>query len=230
MKRLYKGFFWRLQKEMSVEKMGVDVEEVVLRTMFGVAQVETKTVRSISSEEHETYMITQCGAGEVGKCGLVSKAWAKEYLAWLGREEERVTEAMWERACGDALGLCCSMRYRLAGVSPPQVSRVGHVLVFEGREVVDVLCRRIGEGSKHVLGAEVTKGTASAGSWLTDVAAAVWSSRREWATHASLRMSMTAGPAEMDEALAQEREVVEGWETATAARLGAWVRATAAGL
>ena len=229
MKRLFQGFFWRLQKEMSVEKMGVDVEEVVLRTMFGVAQVETKTVRSISSEEHETYMITQCGAGEVGKCGLVSKAWAKEYLAWLGREEERVTEAMWERACGDALGLCCSMRY-VGWRLTPQVSRVGHVLVFEGREVVDVLCRRIGEGSKHVLGAEVTKGTASAGSWLTDVAAAVWSSRREWATHASLRMSMTAGPAEMDEALAQEREVVEGWETATAARLGAWVRATAAGL
>jgi hypothetical protein len=28
MKRLYKGFFWRLQKEMSVEMMGVDVEEL----------------------------------------------------------------------------------------------------------------------------------------------------------------------------------------------------------
>jgi hypothetical protein len=30
----------------------------------------------------------------------------------------------------------------------------------------------------------------------------------------------------MDEALAQERDVVEGWETATVAELVAWVRAT----
>jgi hypothetical protein len=73
---------------MSEAKMDVVVEEVFLRTMFGLAQVHSETCRSKFSEHEQTTMITECGAGEVGKCGLVSKAWAKE-TALTASENER---------------------------------------------------------------------------------------------------------------------------------------------
>ena len=202
---------------MPVEKMGVDVEEVMLRTMFGVAQVKRSPyfpARTSPFSEHARVHTWQYGAGDMGKCGLVSRAWAKEYKAWLASEEKRVTEVMWERAARDGVGLCCSMK--------KDVSEVGYLLVFEKREVVDVLFKRMGQWSTKYLGTEVKKWpTQATGAKMMPVPDVVWSSERKWA-----RQEDMVPPVEMDEALAQERDVVEGWETATVAELVAWVRAT----
>jgi hypothetical protein len=202
---------------MPVEKMGVDVEEVMLRTMFGVAQVKRSPyfpARTSPFSEHARVHTWQYGAGDMGKCGLVSKAWTKEFKKWVAGEEKRVTEVMWERAARDGVELCCSMK--------KDVSEVGYLLVFEKREVVDVLFKRIGPWSTKYLGTHVKNAT-GAGAKMMTVPDVVWSSERKWA-----RQEDMVPPVEMDEALAEEREVVEGWETATVAEVVAWVRATAA--
>jgi len=234
MKRRYKGFFFgRLQKEMSVERMGVDVEEVMLRTMFGAAQVHSETRRSKGSELDGTCMITECGAGDMGKCGLVSKAWTKEYKAWLASEEKRVTEVLWERAVRDGVGLCCSMKYKLEECVAPDFAYVTHVLVFERQELIQVVCKRMGQWSEKYLGTEVTKRPRQAPrAKMMPVPGVVWSSERKWVRQQYKygSSSFVVPPNEMDEALAQERDVVEGWETATVAELVEWLRATFAGL
>ena len=214
---------------MPVERMGVDVEEVFLRTMFGAAQVHSETRRSKGSELDGTFMITECGAGDMGKCGLVSKAWTKEYKAWLASEEKRVTEVLWERAVRDGVGLCCSMKYALEECVAPGFAYVTHALVFERQELPQVVCKRMGQWSGKYLGTEVTKrpGQAS-GAKMMPVPGVVWSSERKWARQEYKYggMSFVVPPVEMDEALAQKRDVVEGWETATVSELVAWVRAT----
>ena len=203
---------------MPVERMGVDVEEVFLRTMFGVAQVNRSPyfpARTSPFSEHARVHTWQYGAGDMGKCGLVSKAWAKEFKAWLASEEQRVTEVMLERAARDGVELFCSMN--------KDVSEVTHLLVFEKREVVDVLLKRMGPWSTKYLGTEVKKWpTQATGAKMMPVPDVVWSSERLWARYVHT--------VEMDEALAQEREAVEGWETATVAELVEWLRATFAGL
>ena len=139
---------------MPVERMGVDVEEVFLRTMFGAAQVHSETRRSKGSELDGTCMITECGAGDMGKCGLVSKAWTKEYKAWLASEEKRVTEVLWERAVRDGVGLCCSMKYKLEECVAPDFAYVTHVLVFERQELIQVAGhhqRDIGDGVRQLV-------------------------------------------------------------------------------
>jgi hypothetical protein len=207
---------------MPVETMGVDVEEVFLRTMFGVAQVNRETLTSgvfgphkgLGRAGEKTMVHTWLyGAGDMGKCGLVSQAWAKEFKAWLASEEKRVTEVMWEQAARDGVELCCSMNKPL--------TQVGYLLVFEKREVVDVLFRRIGPFVEQYLGTVMNKWpTQATGAKMMTVPGVVWNSERKW----------VVPPVEMDEALAQERDVVEGWETATVAELVEWLRATFPGL
>ena len=215
---------------MPVERMGVDVEEVFLRTMFGAAQVHSETRRSKGSELDGTCMITECGAGDMGKCGLVSKAWTKEYKAWLASEEKRVTEVLWERAVWDGVGLCCSMKYALEECVAPGFAYVTYVLVFERQELLQVVCKRGGQWSEQYLGTEVMKRPSSAlnRSKMMPIPGVVWSSERKWKRQQYKygSSSFVVPPNEMDEALAQERDVVEGWETATVAELVAWVRAT----
>jgi hypothetical protein len=218
---------------MSVERMGVDVEEVVLRTMFGAAQVHSETCRSKGSKLDSTFMIAECGAGDMGKCGLVSKAWEKEFKAWLASEEKRVTEVMWERAARDGVELCCSMKYKLEECAVPYASDVGYLLVFERRQVVQVVFERIEEGVGKLLGTKVRKWPSLAtGARMMPVPGVVWSSERKWVRQQYKygSSSFVVPPNEMDEALAQERDVVEGWETATVAELVEWLRATFAGL
>ena len=215
---------------MPVERMGVDVEEVFLRTMFGAAQVHSETRRSKGSELDGTFMITECGARDMGKCGLVSKAWTKEYKAWLASEEKRVTEVLWERAVRDGVGLCCSMKYALEECVAPGFAYVTHVLVFERQELIQVVCKRGGQWSEQYLGTEVVKrpSTALIRAKMMPIPGVVWSSERKWVRQQYKygSSSFVVPPNEMDEALAQERDVVEGWETATVAELVAWVRAT----
>jgi len=220
---------------MPVERMGVDVEEPFLRTMFGVAQVNRSPyfpARTSPFSEHARVHTWQYVAGDMGKWGLVSKAWAKEFKAWLASEEKRVTEVMWERAARDGVELCCSMN--------KDVSEVEHLLVFRKREVVHVLFKRMGQWSTKYpstlhLGTVVGKPphfhspkeqpTQWSAGKMMEVPGVVWNSERKWA-----RQEDMVPPVEMDEALAQERDVVEGWETATVAEQVEWLRATFAGL
>ena len=177
-----------------------DLQEVVSRRLFELEQVRTWTSDAAWAIPDEKSWETLCEPGDVAKCALVSRAWHKEYHAWLRREQERVTHAIFERALGEAVALCSRGAYPWQGV--PLRSVLEHAVLFGARLVVRASFTRHGKADKHFLVAQVTKGRLASPSWGVRVPRAVWWRR---------------------DALEREK-CVEEWEAEQTASLGAWLR------
>ena len=190
-----------MQKQVSQEEVS---QEVVSRGLFALAQVQTWTSNAKWATRDEKSWETLCEPGDVAKCALVSRAWHKEFKAWVNHEQERVTEAIFERALGEEVALCSRNAYPWQGV--PVCSFLNNAVLFGKRLVVCVSFTWHGKAGKHFLVVQVTKGRLFSPSWGVRVPRAVWWSRRD--------------------ALENEKKkkYVEAWEAEQTASLGAWLR------
>ena len=81
-------------------------QEVVSRGLFALAQVQTWTSNVKWATRDEKNWETIWEPGDVAKCAFVSRAWHKEFKTWLNREQERVSEAIFDHVLGEAVALC----------------------------------------------------------------------------------------------------------------------------
>ena len=194
------------------DDMHADVQEVVARRLFKVARVEeTCLFVHLASTPTSKRWETRCSARSLAKCALVSRAWHREYHAWLRREQERVTHAFFERIVGEAIALCSIEFYPRV---VPDRSQVVHALVFETLPLLSVALERRGTWLRHALRAEVSKANVASPPFFAVTPREAWWSRRRW------DVARWDGAGVVTVARAE----VQAWRVSQRAALGAFLR------